>query len=153
MGSETQALERDVLERMEDLRKALDRELKRRDKKKEEQQQQGQQQQQQGKQPLVPPLAELKMLRGMQEDVNKRTRNLYNALRDAKDGKLNRVQQRLLSRLTDGQGNIRELLQELNENLSQQAQQAAGGGEGEGEGEGEGDGDGEGEGQDGKEGR
>ena len=89
----------------------------------------------------------------MQEDVNKRTRNLYNALRDAKDGKLNRVQQRLLSRLTDGQGNIRELLQELNENLSQQAQQAAGGGEGEGEGEGEGDGDGEGEGQDGKEGR
>jgi len=163
-GPETQGLQRDVLDRLTTLRKALDRELKRREDE-DKQQQQQQQQQQNGKPRLVPPLAELKMLRGMQMDVNDRTRGLYDALQASGTKDLNRVQKRILQRVTSSQGNIRELLSELNEALMEQAQQAqggeggggdgggdGGGGEGDGGG-GEGDGEGQGAGEDGQDGQ
>ncbi len=90
----------------------------------------------------MPPIAELKMLREMQEEVNNRTRNLYDALEASGDDELNPLQQRILRRLTSAQTNIRELLQSMNDTLMEQAQGAAGG-----DGDGDGDGEGEGEGQ------
>ena len=91
---------------------------------------------------LVPPLAELKMLREMQIEVNGRTRNLYNALKASEADELNRVQERLLQRVTSQQANIRELLVQLNESLTEMAQQGAPGGGGGGDGGGD-DGDGD----------
>ena len=123
-GEITQDLQADVLARLVRLREALNQERKRRDKEEQKQEEQ-EQQQQQGKKRLIPPLAELKMLRQMQEDVNGRTRGLYDALRASGQKDLNRVQKRLLSRVVTQQGNIRDLLEAMNDVLKQQAQQGA----------------------------
>src|SRR5207244_1061963 len=112
----TQSLENDVLKNLTDLRKALDNEIKRRD----EQKKQPPPPQPKGPQTrrLVPPLAELKMLRNMQVEVNQRTKELYDAAQ-VTDGKLSQVQQRLLSRLTNRQSNIRDVLSKMNDALSE----------------------------------
>ena len=88
---------------------------------------------------MVPPIAELKMLRDMQGKVNKRTQSLYDALQASKRTELNRVQQRILQRVTSAQENIHGLLEELNQALTEQAEAMQTEGEGEGN---DGDGDG-----------
>ncbi|MBX3451863.1 MAG: hypothetical protein KF777_20055 [Planctomycetaceae bacterium] len=73
VGELTQALEKDILESLEELILSLQKEMEK------QQQQQGQQQQQQGQpqnQALVDQLSELKMLRALQYRINRRTRQL-----------------------------------------------------------------------------
>src|SRR5262249_42608672 len=108
----------DVLKNLTDLRKALDSEIKRRDEQKKQPQQQQQQQKGQQTRRLVPPIAELKMLRNMQVEVNQRTKELYDAA-TVTDGKLTTVQQRMLARLTNHQSNIRDVLSKMNDALSE----------------------------------
>jgi len=70
----TQAIERDIIDALEEMIEALQKEIEKNDEKKKQQQQQ-QQQQQQDK-ALVDQLSELKMLRSLQLRVNNRTRQL-----------------------------------------------------------------------------
>lgn len=74
VGEITQAIQKDIIEALEEILDALQKELeKTKDRK---QQPQPQQPQQPGDQPLVDALAELKMLRSLQFRVNRRTRQL-----------------------------------------------------------------------------
>ncbi len=75
VGELTQAVEKDVIEALEELIEALQKEMEKSD---EEKKQQPQQQQQSSDQiqPLVDQLAELKMLRSLQFRVNRRTKQL-----------------------------------------------------------------------------
>jgi hypothetical protein len=129
----TQQYERDVLKNLTDLRKGFDHELKRRDDEKKDQQNKQQQpppggQQGAQKKRLVPPLAELKMLREMQIDVNTRTKDLYDALQVAP--KPNAVQRKLMERLTNSQTDIRGVLDKMNTTLQQQMAPKGGNGQG-----------------------
>jgi hypothetical protein len=69
----TQGIERDIIEALEELIEALQKEMEKNDEKKQQQQQQQQQQQDP---PLVDMLAELKMLRSLQLRINRRTKRL-----------------------------------------------------------------------------
>ncbi|MBM81743.1 MAG: hypothetical protein CMJ78_14280 [Planctomycetaceae bacterium] len=72
----TQAIEKDVIEALEEIIEALQKEL---EKLKDKDQQQQQQQQQEGRprdQPLVDVIAELKMLRSLQLRINRRTKRI-----------------------------------------------------------------------------
>lgn len=74
VGELTQTTEQSVIEGLEEMIDALQKEI---EKQEEEQQQQQQQQQgQPGEQPLVDTLSELKMLRSLQLRINRRTRQL-----------------------------------------------------------------------------
>lgn len=73
-GELTQTIEQGVIEAIEEMIDALQKEM---EKKKDEQQQQGESQQgQQQDKPLVDALSELKMLRSLQLRINRRTRQL-----------------------------------------------------------------------------
>jgi hypothetical protein len=73
VGELTQAIEREIIEALEEMIEALQKEMeKQKDKKDQEQQQESQQQDP----PLVDQLAELKMLRTLQQRVNHRTKRL-----------------------------------------------------------------------------
>ena len=144
-GAPTQQLEGDILKNLTTLRAKLEQELKRRD----EEKKQPQQPQPKGPQTrkLVPPIAELKLLAEMQEDVNRRTKDLYDALQVV-GGTPTPVQQRLLARLTSGQSNIKDVLKKMSDSLAQEGP-GAGGKEKGGDG---GDGGGDGKKDDGEKG-
>ncbi|HLQ45513.1 MAG TPA: hypothetical protein VK137_12330, partial [Planctomycetaceae bacterium] len=75
VGELTQAVEKDVIEALEELIESLRKEMEKSDDEKKQQQQQ-QQQDNDGDQPLVDQLSELKMLRSLQLRVNRRTKQL-----------------------------------------------------------------------------
>lgn len=76
VGELTQTVEQNVIESLEEMIDALNKEMQKKDD--EDQQQQGQQGQQSGpgEEPLVDALSELKMLRSLQLRINKRTQQL-----------------------------------------------------------------------------
>jgi ClpP class serine protease len=74
VGEITQAIERDIIDALEEMIDALQKEMEK--SKKKDQQQQQQQDGQQQDQELVDKLAELKMLRTLQLRINNRTRRL-----------------------------------------------------------------------------
>ena len=73
VGELTQTLEKDILEGLEEMITALQKEM---EKQKDQQQQQQQQQQQPGENALVDQLSELKMLRSLQYRINRRTKQM-----------------------------------------------------------------------------
>ena len=76
VGDLTQAVEKDVIEALEELVEALQKEMEKADDAKKKQQQQQQQQRDGNEKPLVDQLGELKMLRSLQYRVNRRTKQL-----------------------------------------------------------------------------
>ncbi|MEX0717085.1 MAG: hypothetical protein WD066_10870 [Planctomycetaceae bacterium] len=77
VGDLTQAIEKDIVEALEELIEALQKEMQKSDEEKEQQQQQQQQQQGEPQDPaLVDAIAELKMLRSLQQRINRRTVSL-----------------------------------------------------------------------------
>ena len=96
VGKLTQAIEKDIIESLEEMIDALQKELEKVEDEQQQQQKKDQQQQQQQEPPLVDKLAELKMLRALQLRINRRTRRL--------------------ARLIDGdQASDKDLLQQLKE--------------------------------------
>lgn len=89
VGELTQAVEKDVIEALEELVEALQKEMEKSDEEKKQQQQQ-QQQNDDDSQPLVDQLSELKMLRNLQLRVNRRTKVLGRQFEgeQASEGKL-----------------------------------------------------------------
>ncbi len=95
VGKLTRAIEKDIIESLEEMIDALQKELEKTEDEKKEQEQKKQQQQQQDQEPpLVDKLAELKMLRALQLRVNRRTRRLARLI-DGEQAKDNDVIQQL----------------------------------------------------------
>jgi len=108
----TQEVERQILSVLLELKEALEREQRKPKKKKGGGGGGGG-----GKRRLVPPLAELKMLRKMESDLLTNTRDLNEAIK-LSGGKPNYVQQQLLKRLATRQGNVADLLKKISDQLS-----------------------------------
>ena len=95
VGKLTRAIEKDIIESLEEMIDALQKELEKSEDDKKEQDQKKQQQQQQDQEPpLVDKLSELKMLRALQLRVNRRTRRLARLI-DGEQAKDNDVLQQL----------------------------------------------------------
>jgi hypothetical protein len=119
-GDYTQYLEEQILKRLRDLAAALRREYE------AKKQQGGQQQGQQGggkKPPLVPPVAELKMLRNMEDEIHKETVRLEQTLEALKSAgqQPGPFQKQMLRRLLHQQSNVRELANQMIEDLKKRA--------------------------------
>jgi len=72
-----------------------------------------------GKQPLVSRVAELLLIRNMQEDLNQRTQELAGRSEELKKDGLSPVDELLLKRLLHKQANVAELFQRLLESAQQ----------------------------------
>ena len=95
VGKLTRAIEKDIIESLEEMIDALQKELEKSEDDKKDQDQKKQQQQQQDQEPpLVDKLSELKMLRALQLRVNRRTRRLARLI-DGEQAKDNDVLQQL----------------------------------------------------------
>ena len=94
VGKLTRAIEKDIIESLEEMIDALQKELEKSEDDKKEQDQKKQQQQQDQEPPLVDKLSELKMLRALQLRVNRRTRRLARLI-DGEQAKDNDVLQQL----------------------------------------------------------
>ncbi|MBI5760852.1 MAG: hypothetical protein HZA46_20210, partial [Planctomycetales bacterium] len=105
----TQAIERDIIDALEEMIDALQKEMEKNDEKKKKQQQQKDQQPQD--QALVDQLAELKMLRSLQLRVNNRTRQLGSQVQGEQALETGLVQQ--LQRLADRQARIQQATYDL----------------------------------------
>lgn len=91
VGELTQSIQKDIIEALEEILDALQKEL---EKSKDRQQQQQQQQQQQPQDPaLVDALAELKMLRSLQYRVNRRTKQIGRMVEGEQAAETDLVQQ------------------------------------------------------------
>ena len=102
VGKLSQAIEKDIIESLEEMIDALQKELEKVEDEDKDQKDQKPQQQQEQEPPLVDKLAELKMLRALQLRINRRTRRL--------------------ARLIDGdQATARDVLQQLKELARRQA--------------------------------
>ena len=103
VGKLSQAIEQDIIESLEEMIDALQKELEKvEDEDKDQKDQKPQQQQQDQEPPLVDKLAELKMLRALQLRINRRTRRL--------------------ARLIDGdQATAKDVLQQLRDLARRQA--------------------------------
>jgi hypothetical protein len=110
VGELTQAVEKDVIEALEELIEALQKEMEKSDEEKKQQQQQ-QQQQQEDSQPLVDKLAELKMLRSLQQRVNRRTKQLSRSVEGEQATEADVVQQ--LQQLSNRQARIQQATSDL----------------------------------------
>lgn len=108
VGPSTQFLERSVLEDLAQLVRALEDEIQRL---REAPPGEGMPQGEEGRR-LVPLVAELRMLKEMQVDVNRRTRSLED-LREASDGKISEAWERQLDRLLQKQGTVSRLARDL----------------------------------------
>ncbi|MFQ5654043.1 MAG: hypothetical protein ACE5GW_04855, partial [Planctomycetota bacterium] len=108
-GELTQLLEQETISRLGKLKDALEEELRRR--RQQQQQPQDQQPQQPGRPRMVPPVAELLMLKRMQVEILERTRSLNRARE--RDGELNPFQERILDRLALRQGSVLELTEKI----------------------------------------
>ena len=112
VGELTQSVEKDVIEALEELVEALQKEMEKADDKKKQQQQQQQQQQQDGNEkPLVDQLGELKMLRSLQYRVNRRTKQLGRSFDGEQAQKEDVVQQ--LHDLSGRQSRIQQATSDL----------------------------------------
>jgi hypothetical protein len=109
VGELTQAVEKDVIEALEELIEALQKEMEKSDEDKKKQQQQQQQQEQ--SQPLVDQLAELKMLRSLQLRVNRRTKQLSRTFEGEQATQEESVQQ--LQQLSGRQARIQQATSDL----------------------------------------
>jgi uncharacterized phage infection (PIP) family protein YhgE len=104
-------VEDEVLHQLTDLIGAFEDEFK---SKKPEQGKPGQQGQQgQGRQPLVPPMVEIKLMRRMQNDINAKVDTFWKQNPDVREGKLDERQRRTLERLYNQQSRIRVDLEKL----------------------------------------
>ncbi len=124
-GPFTQLLARETVEKMDELLQSL-----------KEQRSQRRQQQQQGmaQTRLIPPVAEAKMLKKMQQDINARTEALDRA-KTANDGELNETMVRQLTRLALRQGSLATLTKKVARDLFKLVtEEAEGGDEGEADG-------------------
>jgi len=102
VGQLSQAIEKDIIESLEEMIDALQKELEKVEDEDKDQKDQKPQQQQEQEPPLVDKLAELKMLRALQLRINRRTRRL--------------------ARLIDGdQATAKDVLQQLKELARRQA--------------------------------
>ncbi len=110
VGELTQAVEKDVIEALEELIEALQKEMEKSDEDKKKQQQQQQQDQEQS-QPLVDQLAELKMLRSLQLRVNRRTKQLSRTFDGEQATQEEAVQQ--LQQLSGRQSRIQQATSDL----------------------------------------
>lgn len=108
VGELTQAVEKDVIEALEELIEALQQEMEKSD---EEKKQQQQQQDQEQSQPLVDQLAELKMLRSLQLRVNRRTKQLSRTFEGEQATQEEAVQQ--LQQLSGRQARIQQATSDL----------------------------------------
>ena len=71
---------------------------------------------------LIPPLAELKMIRTLQGEVNDKTRKLDSQLRASKRRRLGDEQKARVSRLARKQGNIAKITKQLSDQLTGQGE-------------------------------
>jgi len=110
VGELTQSVEKDVIEALEELVEALQKEMEKADDKKKQQQQQ-QQQQDGNEKPLVDQLGELKMLRSLQYRVNRRTKQLGRSFDGEQAQKEDVVQQ--LHDLSGRQSRIQQATSDL----------------------------------------
>lgn len=110
VGELTQAVEKDVIEALEELIEALQKEMEKSDEDKKKQQQQQQQDQEQS-QPLVDQIAELKMLRSLQLRVNRRTKQLGRTFEGEQATQEEAVQQ--LQQLSGRQSRIQQATSDL----------------------------------------
>ncbi len=110
VGELTQAVEKDVIEALEELIEALQKEMEKSDEDKKKQQQQQQQDQEQS-QPLVDQIAELKMLRSLQLRVNRRTKQLGRTFEGEQATQDEAVQQ--LQQLSGRQSRIQQATSDL----------------------------------------
>ena len=104
----------EVIHQLADLVAAFEEEIKRR----EEPQGQGQkppegQEPQGGRQPLVPPIVEIKLLRRLQLDLNGKLESFWSRSPAAREGTLTDAQKRLLERLSNQQTRIADDLERL----------------------------------------
>jgi hypothetical protein len=126
-GTYTQFLQKEVIRDMERLLQALKNELAKKD-----------QEQEPGppgppsKPRLVPVVAELRMLKDMQVEVNRGTRDLED-LKKASDGKLSEAWQKTLDRLLQKQGSVSRMTGDLAKDLEKAASEGNGEEESEGE--------------------
>ncbi len=111
VGELTQAVEKDVIEALEELVEALQKEMEKSDDAKKKQQQQQQQQQDGNEKPLVDQLGELKMLRSLQYRVNRRTKQLGRSFDGEQALKADVVQQ--LHDLSGRQSRIQQATSDL----------------------------------------
>jgi hypothetical protein len=120
-GVVTQEIQEDVVRKLSELVDALRKERK------EKQQQQG------GggggggggKSPLVPPLAELKMLRIMQRDVNARTKRIDEQVVKTPEKKLTNDMKETLRRTAQKEGDIARITEKMAKQLEEQAAEQA----------------------------
>ena len=99
----------EVLRRLEDLKQALEDELRRR-------QQQGQQGQQGGgKQALIPPIAELRMFRTIQTNINAQIRKFLTS--HPRVRRLDEGMRAYIERLAHAQGRLKDLWEDFIRNL------------------------------------
>src|SRR5262249_7424941 len=132
-GTYTQFLEKEVVRDVERLIEALKAELAKKDNPEEGPQMN--QQRSQMRPRLVPIVAELRMLKEMQGEVNRGTRDLED-LRKASDGKVSEAWQKTLDRLLQKQGSVSQMTGNLTKDLEKEAGKGAdkeGGEDGEGE--------------------
>jgi hypothetical protein len=66
-----------------------------------------------GKQPLVPPMVEIKLMRRLQGDVNAKVDTFWKQNPEVREGKLDERQRRTLERLYNQQSRIRADLEKL----------------------------------------
>ncbi|MGQ9589646.1 MAG: hypothetical protein ACUVYA_05045, partial [Planctomycetota bacterium] len=117
VGPSTQFLERSVLEDLAQLVRTLEDEIQRlREAPPGEAMSEGEENRR-----LVPLVAELRMLKEMQIDVNRRTRSLED-IREASEGKVSEAWERQLDRLLQKQGTVSRLARELLEDFEKAAE-------------------------------
>jgi hypothetical protein len=137
-GEFVQVLADDVVTRYERLLQALDDELKRRAdamKKKQDEQQDDQQQDggAQQRPSLVPPVAELLLLKRLEQDVLEDIRATRVEFREQPDGELLAARQRLLERLGHRHTELTDMFDKLVQQQTEPDQPKEGEGEGDGE--------------------
>lgn len=110
-GTYTQFLQAEIVGDVDRLLAALKEELAKKDEP-EDTPPGGQQQSQEGRRRLVPYVAELRMLKDMQLDVNRGTRDLED-VRKATDGKVTEGWEKALDRLLQKQGSVSRMTQEI----------------------------------------
>ena len=113
-GSTTQLVERLVVEQLEQMIEALQDELDRKEQQQQDQQQQPSPQQEQEK-ALIDQIAELKLIRALQDQVNRMTTEFDAAVAEAEtaDGALSETDQAFLDDLTARQERIRRITYDI----------------------------------------
>lgn len=116
-GSLTQSMETDIIESLNELIKATQKEMQ--EMKSEERQQQQQQSQNQKKPPLVELMAEIRVLRSLQLRVNRRTTQVHELLLEGDQDDITDLTEQL-GELANRQNRLRESAAELAEQMEQQ---------------------------------